>query len=144
MSKEKVVKEETLKKEQGTCGQCRWLDPSSRRDFFRKVGKKDSSGQRTTIKEIRGKCTAPKEHCKAGGHLVDVTSTRPCFKRGTFVAPEKKEEQPVKKEETGKERGRPPKKEQVKKEEPKKPEEEVVTKPKKEKKSKVEPMEKTT
>jgi hypothetical protein len=77
------------------CELCRWLDQGSIRDFFRRVGPKDASDQRTTIKEIRGKCTAPKEHCKAGGHLVDVTSTHPCFEKGTFIAP-KKEEKPLK------------------------------------------------
>jgi hypothetical protein len=95
MGKEKVVKKEA--KVEGTCGECRWLDPSSRRDFFRKVGKKDESGQRTTIKEVRGKCTAPKEHCKAGGHLVDVTSKRSCFEAGVFVAPVKEEPKKEKK-----------------------------------------------
>jgi hypothetical protein len=100
---------ETVKKEQGTCGECKWWDKSTMRDFHR-------DGVRKNLVEIRSICRSPSS--KARGHLTMKESVRPCFEKGNFVAP--------------------------KKEEPKKPEEEVVTKPKKEKKSKVEPMEKTT
>ena len=75
------------KKEVHRCDECKWYDVSTQRDFFRRVGKHDESGQRTTIKEIRAVCRSPSS--KARGHLVKNNSSRRCFQRGTYVPPEK-------------------------------------------------------
>ena len=75
------------KKEVHRCDECKWYDVSTQRDFFRKVGPRDKSGQRTTIKEIRAICRSPKS--KAKGHLVKNDSDRPCFEKGKYVSPEK-------------------------------------------------------
>jgi len=75
------------KKELHQCNECKWYDVSTQRDFFRKVGPKDESGQRTTIKEIRAVCRSPTS--KAKGHLVKNDSDRPCFENGKYMPPEK-------------------------------------------------------
>ena len=77
------------KKELHRCDECKWYDVSTQRDFFRKVGPRDKSGQRTKIKEIRAVCRSPIS--KAKGHLVKNDSDRPCFEKGKYVHPEKKE-----------------------------------------------------
>lgn len=70
-------KRESKKKEVHRCEECKWYDVSTQRDFFRKVGPRDESGQRTTIKEIRAVCRSLTS--KAKGHLVKNDSDRPCF-----------------------------------------------------------------
>lgn len=77
------------KKEVHRCDECKWYDVSAQRDFFRKVGPKDDSGQRTTIKEVRTVCRSPTS--KAKGHLVKNDSDRPCFEKGKYVPSEKPE-----------------------------------------------------
>lgn len=69
------------------CGHCKFLDGSSTRDFYRKVGPKDESGSRTTIMEVRGICR--NKSVKTAGHLVDITSVKDCFQPGQYMAPEK-------------------------------------------------------
>ena len=76
------------KKELHRCDECKWYDVSTQRDFFRKVGPRDESGQRTTIKEIRAVCRSPTSTAK--GRLVKNDSDRPCFEKGKYVPPEKK------------------------------------------------------
>ena len=71
------------KKELHRCDECKWYDVSTQRDFFRKVGPRDKSGQRTKIKEIRAVCRSPTS--KAKGHLVKNDSDRPCFERGVYA-----------------------------------------------------------
>jgi hypothetical protein len=71
------------KKEVHRCDACKWYDVSTQRDFFRKVGPRDKSGQRATIKEIRAVCRSP--NSKAKGHLVKNDSNRPCFEKGVYV-----------------------------------------------------------
>ena len=75
------------KKEVHRCDECKWYDVSTQRDFFRKVGPRDESGQRTTIKEIRAICRSPKS--KAKGHLVKSDSDRSCFEKGKYASLEK-------------------------------------------------------
>ena len=81
------------KKEVHRCDECKWYDVSTQRDFFRRVGKRDEGGQRTTIKEVRAVCRSPTS--KAKGHLVKNDSDRECFEKGKYVPPakiEKKQE----------------------------------------------------
>ena len=82
-------KPESKKKEVRRCDECKWYDVSTQRDFFRKVGPRDESGQRSTIKEIRAMCRSPKSTAK--GHLVKNDSDRTCFEKGIYVPPEKPE-----------------------------------------------------
>ena len=77
------------KREVHRCDECKWYDVSTQRDFFRKVGPRDKSGQRTKIKEIRAVCRSPMSTAK--GRLVKNDSDRPCFEKGKYVHPEKKE-----------------------------------------------------
>lgn len=77
MSKEKVVKEEV----KGTCGEFKWWDMGTTREFHR-------DGIRKGLVEVRSICRSPSS--KAKGHLTAKPSVRLCFERGTFV-PEKKE-----------------------------------------------------
>ena len=74
---------ESKKKEVHRCDKCKWYDVSTQRDFFRKVGQRDESGQRTTIKEVRAVCRSPTS--KAKGHLVKNDSSRLCFEKGVYV-----------------------------------------------------------
>jgi len=83
--------ESKKKKEVRRCDECKWYDVPTQRDFFRKVGPKDESGQRTTIKEVRAICRSPTS--KAKGHLVKNDSDRPCFKKGKYVSPEKRKKE---------------------------------------------------
>ena len=84
-SQEKKLEEkEEFEKGTHQCDECKWYDVSTQRDFFRKVGPRDESGQRTTIKEIRAICRSPKS--KAKGHLVKNDSDRPCFERGVYTS----------------------------------------------------------
>jgi len=94
VSKKTVVKtgkepiKETVKekeKEEHQCKDCKFYDLSTQRIFVREHVRKG-------LKETRAICRAPKDHCKAGGHLVQNISARPCFVRGVYVAPEKKVE----------------------------------------------------
>ena len=86
-SSQKKKPELKEKKELRRCNKCKWYDVSTQRDFFRRVGKRDESGQRTTIKEIRAVCRSSTS--KAKGHLVKNDSDRPCFEKGKYMPPEK-------------------------------------------------------
>jgi len=87
-SQEKKREEkEEVKKGTHQCDECKWYDVSTQRGFFRKVGPRDESGQRTTMKEIRAVCRSSTS--KAKGHLVKNDSDRPCFEKGKYMPPEK-------------------------------------------------------
>jgi len=88
------------KKEVRRCNECKWYDVSTQRDFFRKVGPRDESGQRTKIKEIRAVCRSPTSRAK--GHLVKSDSDRPCFEKGKYVPPEKPKKETETKQSKGK------------------------------------------
>lgn len=70
------------KKEQSSCGYCKWYDHSTERDFHR-------DGIRKGLVEVRAICKASKEHSKTSNYLVKKESVRPCFEAGTYVAPVK-------------------------------------------------------
>ena len=74
------MKEDKAKKKEHRCDECEFYDIGSQRDFFRKIGKRNEKGERTTIKEIRAKCVNPK--ATAYRHLVKADSiNKPCFKK---------------------------------------------------------------
>lgn len=83
------------------CGECRFYDWTTERQFHRKVGPVDEkTGERTLIIEPRAICRGPQAHAK--GHLVHRDQTkRPCeqWEEGRYVKPEQKEEKPTKEEE---------------------------------------------
>lgn len=95
-STEKVEVEEEKKhqqigrKEGRTCNRCKFYDSETERDFRRKVGPKDESGQRAEIVEVRAVCRNPKAN--AFNHLVHATQLkRKCefWKEGVYKKPEK-------------------------------------------------------
>ena len=69
-------------KEVHSCGECKFYDVSTQRDFHR-------DGIRKGLIECRAICRASKEHSTASGHLVKKESDRPCFERGLYFAPVK-------------------------------------------------------
>jgi hypothetical protein len=90
----KVVQQpekEKAKTETHSCGDCRFYDHSTEREFHR-------DGIRKGLVETRAICRAPKERTKASLHLVKKGSNRPCFEAGVYVPQAKKEkEQPAEK-----------------------------------------------
>jgi hypothetical protein len=75
------------------CDLCRWYDHSTQRDFYRKVGPKDESGERTAIKEVRAVCRSSTS--TARNHLVKNDSNKNCFEEGTYKIEEKKEKKEI-------------------------------------------------
>jgi hypothetical protein len=85
MSKEKVVNKE--KKEQLTCGQCRFWDTTTTRQFHR-------DGIRKGLIECRSVCKNPE--VKSFRHLTMKESVKECCVPGVFVAEKKEEKAKVK------------------------------------------------
>jgi hypothetical protein len=82
----KTVQSQVRKKETKTaeqpeqcCGECRWYDKSTEREFHR-------NGIRQGLVETRAVCKATAGRSKASNHLVKRESNRPCFDAGLFVA----------------------------------------------------------
>jgi hypothetical protein len=72
------------------CKDCRWYDKSSEREFHRKVGKKDESGKRTEIVELRAVCKNPE--ALSYRHLVMAQySKRQCraWEQGASNSPQR-------------------------------------------------------
>ncbi|MCJ7633011.1 hypothetical protein MUP77_11550 [Candidatus Bathyarchaeota archaeon] len=61
------------------CGECKWYDKSTEREFHR-------NGIRQGLVETRAICKAPAEVSKASNHLVKCESNRPCFDAGVYSA----------------------------------------------------------
>lgn len=82
----KVVQQE--KKEATTkaqsCGECRFYDHSTEREFRR-------NGIRQGLVETRAVCKASAERSKASHHLVKRESNTSCFEAGVYVLPVKEE-----------------------------------------------------
>ena len=93
--KEKDVSEKKTRK---PCGECRFYDWTTERQFHRKVGPVNEEGERTLIIEPRAICRGPKARAK--GHLVHRDQTkRPCeqWKSGKYEPPKEEEkEKPTK------------------------------------------------
>jgi hypothetical protein len=85
---------EKAKTETHSCGECRFYDHSTEREFRR-------DGIRQGLVETRAVCKAPAERTKASNHLVKRESSRPCFDAGVYVVPVKekktKKEHPTEK-----------------------------------------------
>lgn len=82
VKQEQKAKEE--KKEVHRCGQCKWYDVSTQRDFHR-------DGIRKGLVEVRAVCRSPTARAK--GHLVKNDSGRPCFEEGVYVKPQKQKKE---------------------------------------------------
>lgn len=99
VSKATNVEKKEAKTETHSCGQCKFYDYETEREFHR-------DGIRKGLCEVRAICRAPKDVSKASGHLVKRESARPCVQLGTYVKPEtvvketKKEQTAEKKKET--------------------------------------------
>jgi len=76
------------------CGECRFYDWTTERQFHRKVGPADEkTGERTLIIEPRAVCRGSKARAK--GHLVHRDQTkRPCeqWEAGKYEPPKEEEE----------------------------------------------------
>jgi len=88
-------KDVSEKKTRKPCGECRFYDWTTKRQFHRKVGPVDEkTGERSLIIEPRAICRGPK--ARARGHLVHRDQTkRPCeqWEAGKYEPP-KEEEKP--------------------------------------------------
>jgi hypothetical protein len=62
----------TAEKSEHHCGDCKWYDKSTERQFHR-------NGIRRGLVETRAICKAPAGHSKASKHLVKHESNRSCF-----------------------------------------------------------------
>jgi hypothetical protein len=74
----KKVEQTKEKEQQHTCGECRWYDHSTEREFHR-------DGIRKGLVETRAICRS--ERSTARQHLVKKESVRPCFEAGVYVKP---------------------------------------------------------
>ena len=87
-------KDVSAKETRKPCGECRFYDWTTERQFHRKVGPVNEKGERSLIIEPRAVCRGPKARAK--GHLVHRDQTkRPCeqWEAGKYEPP-KKEEKP--------------------------------------------------
>ena len=88
-------KDVSEKKTREPCGECRFYDWTTERQFHRKVGKVDEkTGERSLIIEPRAICRGPKARAK--GHLVHRDQTkRPCeqWDGGKYEPPKKEDEE---------------------------------------------------
>lgn len=82
----KVEQPQARKKETKTaeqpehhCGECKWYDKSTERQFHR-------NGIRKGLVETRAICKAPTGRSKASNHLVKRESNRSCFDAGAYSA----------------------------------------------------------
>ena len=89
-------KEEEIKPR--PCGECKWYDHTTQREFHR-------DGIRKGLVEIRAMCRSPTG--KARGHLVARPSVRDCFEQGVYVSPQKPEKKVKSKKETTQEQVKP-------------------------------------
>jgi hypothetical protein len=80
-SRGKGKKEGVEKK--GSCGECKWYDKSTERDFHR-------DGIRPGLVEVRAVCR--NKDVKTFGHLVHDKSQKPCFEPGVYVNPQTRKE----------------------------------------------------
>ena len=91
-----------------SCGECRFYDWTTEREFHRKVGSEDEkTGERSLIIEPRAVCRGPKARAK--GHLVHRDQTkRPCeqWEAGKYEPPKEEEKKPIK-EDTDEEKTAP-------------------------------------
>ena len=86
IGEKKVVEQKKEENKDNCCGNCKYWDKSTMRDFKR-------FGVREGLIECRSICRAPKEHSKASGHLTMRESVRPCFLKGEYVPPKKEEKE---------------------------------------------------
>ena len=98
--KKRGKKSESKKEEERKpCNACKWYDWSTQRDFHRRVGSKDESGERIEIVEVRAVCRNPK--ARAYNRFVHATLTKrecPHFEEGRYEQPKKETEEKTKKE----------------------------------------------